>query len=180
MPFLYRYLYAFHNGCINMKIYQLGFRDKPVTNFIINSCIGGLVVNNNIRFDLSDYLIHFFRDIDLNSSNGIVFPEHMGWQNLYEDVYFPAIFMLRAALRNGRLWATWSIRGDKRTIYGYDPAICFTEMPIAAFLEAGHKRWSSGQAMSPYALIFPRKELFYLGARPVISGLSTNRNIYSH
>lgn len=133
-------------------------------------------MNNNKRYDLSDYLIHFFRDIDLESNSSIVFPEHMGWQNLFEDTTFPAIFMLRAALRNGRLWATWSERNNVRTIYGPNPAICFTEMPIAAFLEAGHVRWGSGQAMSPFALVFPKNLLFQLGARPVIYGFSADVN----
>jgi hypothetical protein len=136
-------------------------------------------MNNNIRFDLSNYLIHFFRDIDLESSSGINFPEHMGWQNLYEDTSFPAFFMLRAALRNGRLWATWSIRNNVRTIYGPDPAICFTDMPIAAFLEAGFSRWTNGEAMSQFAFVFPKEHLFQSGARPVISGLSTNVNAHA-
>jgi hypothetical protein len=130
-------------------------------------------VNNNIRFDLSNYLIHFFRDIDLLGRNGILFPEHMGWQNLYEDTFLPANFMLRAALRNGRLWATWSIRNGVRTVYGPSPAICFTEMPIAAFLQAGDTRWKSGQAMSPFALVFPKEALYRLGALPVISGAAS-------
>lgn len=131
-------------------------------------------VKNNERFDLSNYLIHFFRDIDLESGSGIVFPEHMGWQNLYEDTIFPAFFMLRSALRNGRLWATWSLRNDVRTIYGPNPAICFTEMPIAAFLEAGYSRWGAGQAMSQFAFVFPKDTLFQMGARPVISGLTSD------
>jgi hypothetical protein len=129
-------------------------------------------MKNNIRFDLSDYLIHFFRDVDLVGGNAIVFPEHMGWQNLWEDTFLPANFLLRAALRNGRLWATWSFRNSVRTIYGPNPAICFTEMPIAAFLEAGHARWAEGQAMSPFALVFPKAALHRLGARPVMYGLS--------
>lgn len=131
-------------------------------------------MNNNIRFDLSDYLIHFFRDIDLESNKGIRLPEFMGWQNLDEDTYLPAFFMLRAALRNGRLWATWSFRNGVRTIYGPEPAICFTEMPIAAFLQAGNTRWANGEAMSSLALVFPKNELFLLGARPVIYGSSSN------
>jgi hypothetical protein len=52
---------------------------------------------NNIRFDLSDYLIHFFRDVELDGPNSIAMPEHMGWHSLYEDTYLPAIFMMRAA-----------------------------------------------------------------------------------
>lgn len=130
-------------------------------------------MNNNIRFDLSNYLIHFFRDIDISGPNGISLPEHMGWQNIYEDTFLPASFMLRAALRNGRLWATWSMRNGIRTIYGSSPAICFTEMPIAAFLKAGSERWKSGQAMSPFALVFPREALYRIGALPVISGVAS-------
>lgn len=104
--------------------------------------------------------------------NAIVFPEHMGWQNLWQDTFLPANFMLRAALRNGRLWATWSFRRGIRTIYGPSPAICFTEMPIAAFIEAGYARRAKGQAMSPFALVFPKDALHDIGARPVMYGLS--------
>jgi hypothetical protein len=129
-------------------------------------------MKNNIRFDLSDYLIHFFRDVDLEGKSSIIFPEDMGWQNLHEDFFLPAFFLLRAALRNGRLWATWSFRNEIRTIYGPSPAICFTEMPISAFLEAGTARHAQGQAMSPFGIVFPKRTLYLSGARPVISGLS--------
>lgn len=126
-------------------------------------------MKNNQRFDLSDYLIHFFRDIDLDSVNAsLIIPEFMGWQNINEGDFYPAFFMLRSAINNGRLWATWSIRNEKRTIYGEYPAICFTDMPIAAFLEAGKYRQSQGQAMSPYAIIFKKSDLLRLGARHVI------------
>ena len=137
-------------------------------------------MNNNIRFDLSNYLIHFFRDIDLESGDWVALPEHMGWENIYEDTFLPSFFMLRAALRNGRLWATWSIRGEKRTIYGPRPAICFTEMPIAAFLEAGNSRWERGEAMSQLAFVFPKDSLFQLGSRPVISGLDASVRVSSY
>lgn len=68
-------------------------------------------MKNNIRFDLSDYLIHFFRDIDMDGKNAIVLPEYMGWHMSIEGDFIPSIQMMRAALRNGRLWATWSFRG---------------------------------------------------------------------
>lgn len=126
---------------------------------------------NSIRFDLSDWLIHFFRDIDLGGSNSITYPEHMGWGNVDEDVKRSALFMLRCAIRQGRLWATWSYRNDIRTIYGPNPAVCFTEMPIAAFLETGEARARRGEAMSQFALVFPKKDLFRVGANPVIYGL---------
>ncbi|MEK6418299.1 MAG: DUF4427 domain-containing protein [Burkholderia gladioli] len=131
-------------------------------------------MKNSIRFDLSDYLIHFFRDVDLGGDSGIVFPEHMGWNNVFEDEQLPAYFLLRAALRTGRLWSTWSYRGGRRTVFGPDPAVCFTEMPVAAFLEAGKTRRANGEAMSPLAFAFPKGALQRLGARAAIYGLSAD------
>ncbi|WP_144025271.1 DUF4427 domain-containing protein [Burkholderia sp. HI2500] len=131
-------------------------------------------MKNNFRFDLSDHLIHFFRDVDQQGESSILFPEHMGWHNVYEDTQLPANFLLRAALRNGRLWATWSYRDGKRTIFGPNPAVCFTEMPIAAFLETARIRRANGEAMSPFAMVFPKETLHRLGARPVTYGLSDN------
>lgn len=132
-------------------------------------------MHNNHRFDLSDYLLHFFRDVNQLGDKAIVFPQEMGWHSLDEsDDLLPAGYLLRAALRNGRLWATWSKRGSARTIFGPNPAVCFTEMPIAALLEAGQARRAKGEAMSPFALAFPKRELHRLGARPTIYGLSSN------
>lgn len=131
-------------------------------------------MKNNFRFDLSDRLIHFFRDVNQLGDSAIAFPEHMGWQNLSEGTRLPASFLLRAALRNGRLWATWSYRNGERTIFGPNPAVCFTDMPIAAFLEAGQMRRANGEAMSPLALVFPKEPLHQFGARPALYGLSDN------
>jgi hypothetical protein len=44
-------------------------------------------------------------------------------------------------------------------------------MPLAAFLESGEAREKRGEAMSTYALVFPKAGLFELGANPVIYGL---------
>lgn len=128
---------------------------------------------NSKRFDLSDYLIHFFRKVDIASDSAPVVPESMGFANLHEDEQWSAIFMLRCAIRHQLLWATWSYRGGARTIYGRSPAVCFTEMPLAAFLEAGNDRSLRGEAMSSYALVFPKNGLYNYGANPVIYGLDT-------
>lgn len=129
-------------------------------------------MSNSTRFDLSDYLIHFFRDVDMSGPNAIDMPENMGWHSLAEDSFYPAIFMLRAALRNGRLWATWSYRRGARTIYGPSPAVCFTDMPVAAFVEASRERHARGEAMGEVALVFPKAKMRELGARAAIYGLS--------
>ncbi|MEI7866370.1 MAG: DUF4427 domain-containing protein [Candidatus Methylumidiphilus sp.] len=127
--------------------------------------------SNSVRFDLSDWLIHFFRDIDLESTNSIIFPEHMGWENIAEDTKYSSLFMLRCAVRSGRLWATWSYRNNRRTIYGSSPVVCFTEMPLAAFLESSEYRYMRGETMSQFALVFQKKDLYKINANPVIYGL---------
>lgn len=126
---------------------------------------------NTKRFDLSEYLIHFFRNVDICSDDAPAVPESMGFSNIHEDTNWSAIFMLRCAIRTRRLWATWSYRGGVRTIYGRHPAVCFTEMPLAAFLEAGSARAAKGEAMSSYALVFKKKGMYNKGANPVIYGL---------
>jgi hypothetical protein len=132
------------------------------------------LLSNNRRYDLSDRLIHFFRSVDLSSGNGFTAPESWGPGEIVGDDVVSPMFLLRNAVRLGRIWATWSKRGDRRTIYGPHPAVCFTEMPLAAFIEAGILRQQMGQAMSPYGLIFPKPPMYEIGARPVIYGLSSS------
>ncbi|MDR6731842.1 DUF4427 domain-containing protein [Delftia lacustris] len=133
------------------------------------------MTDNNFRFDLSDRLIHFFREVDLEGNSApVIQPEHFAFNSAVEGTKWPALFLLRCAVRSHRLWATWSVRGGVRTIYGPNPAVCFTEMPLAAFLESSATREAAGQAMSSYALTFPKAAMHSLGAMPVVYGLSDN------
>lgn len=131
-------------------------------------------LRNNRRYDLSDRLIHFFRDLNLLSNSAPATPEHWGFSSIAEDTYMPAFFLLRHCIRQGRIWATWSERKGRRTIYGPRPAVCFTEMPIAAFIEASRDRNRRGEAMAPYALIFAKQRASAVGAMPVIYGVSSS------
>lgn len=134
-------------------------------------------MTNNERYDLSNRLIHFFRKLDLEDGSSPVTPEDWGMASLAEDTVFSSMFLLRTAIRHGHLWATWSLRKNKRTIYGPHPAICFTEMPTAAFIEASRARKAAGQKISTHALTFQKKEMFSLGANPAIYGLSDRSSI---
>lgn len=131
-------------------------------------------MKSNRRYDLSDRLIHFFRKLDLDDGSAPDLPDHFGFTNITESTEYSAMFLLRSSIRHGRLWATWSRRKNARTIYGPRPAICFTDMPTAAFLEASAERMRSGQKISTFALTFPKVQLNRLGARPVIYGLSVD------
>ncbi|MDP1660790.1 MAG: DUF4427 domain-containing protein [Phycisphaerales bacterium] len=127
---------------------------------------------NNRRFDLSSRVVHFFREVDLSGDSSVDFPEHWGFGNIAEDTTFSPLFLLRCAIRHGRLFATWARRKNQRTIYGPYPAVCFTDMPTAAFIEAAASRSKRGEKMSTYALTFQKTDAFARGARPVIYGLS--------
>lgn len=131
------------------------------------------MTSNNFRFDLSEYLIHFFRKLDPSADDCPLLPEHWGFNQIQDcmDEPLSPLFLLRNSIRYGRIWATWSVRSARRTIYGTDPAVCFTEMPIAAFLEAGEQRKSKGEKMSSYGLVIPKTGLHHVGGRPVIYGL---------
>ncbi|WP_339443028.1 DUF4427 domain-containing protein [Pseudomonas hunanensis] len=127
---------------------------------------------NNIRFDLSDYLIHFFRDVDQCSSEGILFPEHVRFNNVVESSVLDSLFLMRCALRHNKIFATWSYRNERPTIYGRSPAVCFTDMPLAAFVQASNERQARGENVGRYAFMIPKTAMFSIGARPVIYGLS--------
>lgn len=135
-------------------------------------------MTNNDRYDLSNRLIHFFRKLDLNDGSCPGLPDEWGPGNIYEgqNVISP-LFLLRSVIRSCNLWATWSYRNNVRTIYGENPAICFTDMPTAAFLETSRERIRKNQKISIFALTFLKGQLFELGARPVIYGLSVDNAV---
>lgn len=132
---------------------------------------------NNIRFDLSPYLIHFFRRLDFSKADVAYTPEEWGPGDMVENDRVSPLFLLRNAVRLGRLWATWSMRNGRRTIYGPNSAICFTDMPIAAFIQSGRDREAKGEAMSPIALVLPRSQMLAAGALPAIYGLAGKYNL---
>jgi hypothetical protein len=135
-------------------------------------------MNSNERYDLSGRLIHFFRVLDVMDDSCPCIPENLGFNNIYDTEKISPFFLLRCAIRNTKLWATWSYRNGKRSIYGPFPAICFTEMPIAAFLETAVQRSRNGEKISTYSLLFNKKDIYSLGGRPVIYALSNNDVIY--
>jgi hypothetical protein len=136
---------------------------------------------NLTRIDLSDNLIHFVSPADKSTEDYNLSEMHpkeyaMNGDIVEEDALSP-FFILRRIIRNCQLLSTWSYRKGQRTIYGKYPAICFTEMPISEFVKTSIDRQSKGQKISNYGLIFNKKELFKIGARPVIYGTSTTSSV---
>ncbi|EBM6740337.1 cytoplasmic protein, partial [Salmonella enterica] len=133
-------------------------------------------MKNNIRFDLSDYLIHFFRDVNLETGSHIYLPEHCGFNNQHHACFIDAKYLLRLSLRSHKIFSSWSYRNGQRTVYGDSPVVCFTDMPIAAYLETGVRRLERNEKIGLYAIVLPKEQMFNYGARPVIYGLDQHNN----
>ncbi len=131
-------------------------------------------MNQNLqRYDLSDWLIHFTRPLDTEHDDS---PPELSvldspGECVEESVLSP-FFLLRRILRKRQILSTWSIRGGRPTVYGPHPAVCFTEMPLAAFIDTSGARSARGENVSSYAVLMRKAQAFQVGARPVIYGLS--------
>src|SRR5690554_1966515 len=136
---------------------------------------------NISRIDLSDNLIHFVSPLDKSTMDYNLSEMHpkvfeLNGDIVEEDELSP-FFILRRIIRNLQIISTWSYRKGQRTIYGSFPAVCLTEMPISEFVKTSIERENKGQKISNYGLVFNKKELFNIGARPVIYGTSCDVSV---
>ncbi|MBG6188401.1 hypothetical protein [Flavobacterium sp. CAN_S2] len=131
------------------------------------------------RTDMSKYLIHSVRK---SEERDLPNEEH----EFNEHNYFPLLCgekldnefdVLKNIIREGGLRANLSFRNGKATIYGNNPVICFTEMPLINFLEYVKLRHNSSR-ITQYGVAMLKKEVYKNGGRPVISGLSTENFEY--
>lgn len=127
------------------------------------------------RTDISKYLIHSVRRPLVND-----FP-----QEGEEELYFPLINDLKVhndskdsifsslinIIKEGGLRASRSFRKRKATVYGGDPVVCLTEMPLINFIQYIKDR-NDKYKFSEYGIAILKKEAFKNKGRPVISGLS--------
>ncbi|WP_345951293.1 hypothetical protein ABDD95_07635 [Mucilaginibacter sp. PAMB04274] len=130
-----------------------------------------------IRTDLSDKLIHFVRAVNRESNDYMLSEMHsyeFAFGELVEEDKISPFFILRRIIRKLQVLSTWSYRNGSSTIRGNYPVTCFTDMPISAFVATSIDRLSKGQKISNYALVFDKKQMFAIGARPVIYGATKN------
>jgi hypothetical protein len=124
-----------------------------------------------MRTDISKYLIHSVRRPDNTD-----FPQ----DNENEQLYYPLreygeIYDEYESLINiieeGGLRASRSFRNGKATIYGGDPVVCFTEMPLINFIQYVKDR-DNRYRFTEYGIALLKKDVYENKGRPVISGLS--------
>lgn len=127
------------------------------------------------RSDLSNYLIHF-----VHSKDSSQLPDHLpeyienicyNFSNHISE--YNEYFSLVNIIKEGGLRFGYSFRNKKTTLYGDSPVICFTEMPFSNYLEYVSKRKDKSK-VSSYGIAFRKADLYKLGARPAIYGLSKN------
>ena len=88
-----------------------------------------------------------------------------------------AFQVLTAIIRLGGLMPGYSFRKGRTTIYGGQPAVCATEMPLYAFATYARERAEAGN-VSAYGISFLKSEFCAAGGRTAIYGLSTDNVKY--
>lgn len=152
------------------------------------------------RTDISEWVIHFVHERkpenDISSFQDI-FRAEGGIGELRDPDYFDstgegqnilssdeeneyeipidasAFQVLLKVLHDGFLHSGWSYRNNAPTIYGPRSAVCFTEMPLHAFIKYAEDRGKKTGLISQYAIALKKNEFFKAGGRPVIYGLSS-------
>lgn len=144
------------------------------------------------RSDMTDWVIHFVhaRNEDNDaftydaSGDGTAIPYHADankaarfdlWD--IKDSECPlepdasALSVLLRILDDGHIRTGWCMRKRRPTVYGPRPVCCFTEMPLHALLHYARTR-GDRKSVDVYGIALPKSEVFAVGGRPVIYGLS--------
>lgn len=131
------------------------------------------------RTDISKYLIHSVRkpeESDLPNETH-EFDSHNYFPLLHGKKLNDEFDVLKNIIKEGGLRANLSFRNGKATIYGDNPVICFTEMPLINFLEYVRLRHNNTR-ITHYGVAMLKKDIYENGGRPVISGLSVEKFEY--
>lgn len=131
------------------------------------------------RTDISKYLIHSVRKPEESDlpNKPYEFDDHNYFPLLQDEKLSNEFDVLKNIIREGGLRANLSFRNGKATIYGDNPVICLTEMPLINFLEYVRLRHNPSR-ITQYGVAMLKKEVYKNGGRPVISGLSTEKFEY--
>jgi len=138
------------------------------------------------RDDMTDWLIHFTKDIS-SKDQVDVYKEVTNEESNeieceldYSNQFLPGISdysafdCIKKIINECGIRYGYSFRKGITTLYGGDPVICFTEMPIISLIKYAKARYK--KAVSTYGIAIQKKDAFRFGTRPVISGLSKGIN----
>jgi len=136
------------------------------------------------REDITDWLIHFTKDISSKNQTEIYIKDEdeegeayiLDYSNQIPNGYtsLTAFECLKNIVTECGIRYNYSLRNGKTTLFGGSPVICFTEMPLKSFIEYAKVRNPSSN--STYGIAIRKKEMYKYGARPVIYGLSNDQD----
>lgn len=115
-------------------------------------------------------IAHYFRNVDLYSNSCPRFIPEMFSPNCWAEVNWPARFLLRVAIRFHHIWATFGIRNGQKTIYGAQPAVCFSSFNVADLIAVRARVEGVDKAVTQYAITFPACSAERAGAERVVQG----------
>lgn len=127
------------------------------------------------RHDHTSWLIHFVRGrTPLQDEPPKGLPDPLAYE-IEPDA--SAFQVLKTVVRLGGVVPGYSFRKGRTTIYGGQPAVCATEMPLYSFAMYARERAAQGGA-SAYGVAFLKSEFFEAGGRPAIYGLASDNAGY--
>lgn len=130
---------------------------------------------DKMRHDHTDWVTHFVRDRLPDQDFPGDDAEESGYYHGGElEPNAEAFSVLKAIIRLGGITPGYSFRGGRTTIYGGQPAVCATEMPLYSFAQYARNRGDSAK-VSAYGISFLKSEFYQAGGRPVIYGLSIDK-----
>jgi hypothetical protein len=116
-------------------------------------------------------LAHFFRTIDFNRRDDLIaWPSDPTFASATDATVLKPLYMLRHAVRMGRLYATWGERGDRRTVFGPYPIVPFMDLTPQNLSRVSPRRTRKPGALSCYAITFPRDRAMDVGAKSIVVG----------
>ncbi len=145
------------------------------------------------REDITDWLIHFTKDISAEDVVDVFYK--VEYEKNEEDItdgylkldftnqfsyginHLSAYEVLKKIIEECGIRYNYSFRNGVTTLYGGEPVICFTEMPIHSLLEYAKTR--NAKSNSTYGIAIRKKDAYKYGARPVIYGLA-NKNTFEY
>lgn len=126
-----------------------------------------------MRTDISKYLIHSVRRPDSTDIPQDNEDEQLYYPLREDGEIYDEYESLINIIEEGGLRASRSFRNGSATIYGGDPVVCFTEMPLMNFIQYVKDR-DDRYRFTEYGIALLKKDVFKNNGRPVISGLSDN------
>jgi hypothetical protein len=106
------------------------------------------------REDITDWLIHFTKDISSENQTDIYIKDEseeaylLDYSNQIPNGYtfLTAFECLKNIVTECGIRYNYSLRNGKTTLFGGSPIICFTEMPLKSFIEYAKVRNSSSNS----------------------------------